>query len=273
MNNASVLIQGGLGNQMFQLAAAYVYAQDTGRKLEIASKKTYDDGRATYWDTFLQKWKPYLVETLGENYSRWIQEPATNYIPIPLMPNVNMYLDGYFQTYKYFEHRKDEIRQLFAPPQSLVTDIQKKYTYLLENRDRVVIVHARRTDYCKNPGMIAFHGPLTKEYYQDTTNLMLEIVKDPIFVLCSDDPTFWTSNLLEIPAFKNNLLYFLEGEDDIHTLTLFIQFQYFILANSSFSWWGAYLANPKQVFVPSKWFGPTGPKDYKDIYYPDWDKI
>lgn len=273
MSNITVLVQGGLGNQIFQLAVAYTYAKDTGRKLEIAKKKTYDDGRATYWDTYLHRFKEYLVDAIGSDYKIWREELETKYTHIPINFVGNIYLHGYYQTYKYFEHRKEEIRQLFAPSEELLRDIQKKYSYLLENRERVVVVHARRTDYCKNPGMIAFHGPLTKEYYQDTTSLMLEHVKDPIFLLCSDDPTFWTTNMLEIPAFKNNLLYFLVGEDDIHTLALFTQFQYFILANSSFSWWGAYLANSKQVFAPSKWFGPSGIKDYKDIYYPDWDKI
>lgn len=273
MSYATALIQGGLGNQMFQLAVAYTYAMDTGRKLEIARNKTYDDGRATYWSSFLKAWEPYLVDTIQPNYKIWKEEAETKYTPIPSNFDGNIYLHGFYQSAKYIDHRKEEIRAMFAPSDAVLEKLHKKYAFLLENRDRVVIVHARRTDYCKNQHMIDFHGPLTKEYYQDTTSLMLDIVKDPIFVLCSDDSTFWTQNLHSIPAFQNNLLYFLWGEDDIHTLALFMQFQYFILANSTFGWWGAYLADTKQVFVPSKWFGPKGPQYYKDIYCPEWDKI
>jgi hypothetical protein len=88
-------------------------------------------------------------------------------------------------------------------------------------------------------------------------------------LLCSDDVNFWK----ETNLFHDKRHFLLEGEDEVTTLALLSQFSYFILANSTFSWWGAWLADTKHVIAPMKWFGPTGPPSYQDIYMPEWEKV
>jgi hypothetical protein len=63
--------------------------------------------------------------------------------------------------------------------------------------------------------------------------------------------------------------------DEIRTLALLQQFNWFIIANSTFSWWAAWLSDapPENVYAPVAWFGPTGPKNYADIYEPGWNRI
>jgi hypothetical protein len=135
----------------------------------------------------------------------------------------------------------------------------------LEKKDRIVVVHARRTDYCEKAD---FHGPLTIDYYQKALERMK--VENPYFLLCSDDVNYWKN---ENKLFEHRDHYLLEGEEDITTLALFSNFFYFIIANSTFSWWGAWMAEAKHVIAPSKWFGPTGVKKYEDIYVKSWERI
>ena len=94
---------------------------------------------------------------------------------------------------------------------------------------------------------------------------MCEIVSNPIFLLVSDESQYWN----EID-FNKTEFFILNNEDEINTIGLIQQFKYFIIANSSYSWWGAWLSDPKMVIAPSKWFGPIGPQNYKDIYIPSW---
>jgi hypothetical protein len=103
---------------------------------------------------------------------------------------------------------------------------------------------------------------------------MCQSVSNPIFLLSSDDSNFWIDLLETIPEFDSGNIYILNNENEINTLTLLRQFNYFIIANSTFSWWAAWLANDvKRVIAPSKWFGPTGPQNYKDIYIPSWELV
>jgi hypothetical protein len=99
-------------------------------------------------------------------------------------------------------------------------------------------------------------------------------VKNPIFLLSSDDPTFWLSVISEVPELYNNFIYILNNENEINTLALLQQFHYFIIANSTFSWWASWLSSDvRDIIAPSKWFGPTGPQNYKDIYLSEWELI
>jgi hypothetical protein len=149
-----------------------------------------------------------------------------------------------------------------------IDPIRKRYAFLLENRSRVIVLHARRTDYLKNEEMIQIHGPLSPDYYEAALQRMKESVIQPILLLISDDPTFWNSVHLSAHEY-----YIVTHESDIHTLILMQQFHYFIIANSSFSWWGTWLADAKRIIAPAKWFGPKGPTNYEDIYEDSWERI
>ena len=267
----SVIIKGGLGNQLFQIAAAYAYARKEGGTLQILHKEQNGD-RPVYWDTILQRLKPYLVPSIPPHMIYWNESLPTMYQSIPSLTSQGVLLDGYRQTSNYFynDEIQKEIRELFAPSSTLMTEVSARYSFLLENKDRVVVVHARRTDYLRNQTMIDIHGPLSSSYYKEAIRRMKEKVQNPIWLLTSDDNRYWMEIEKELDIHAPVILM---NESDIHTFALLQQFQHVIMSNSTFIWWCAWMADAKHVITPSKWFGPTGPYPYDDIYEDHWEKI
>ena len=272
----SVNMMGGLGNQMFQLATAYAYAKQNNGKLIVLRNKKESDGRSLYWDNMLYRFQEFLVDKLPEGLEQWYESGSTEFSIIPLLTNKGLHINGYLQSPKYFGNNviQEEIRDLFKPSETTMCNIQSRYNLLLKNKDRIVVVHARRTDYLKNQHIINFHGPLSIDYYNEAIKKMSNEIEDPIFILVSDDPSFWSSVINELPQLNNRNIYILDNDNEIIVLALLQQFQHFIIANSTFSWWAAWLSkDTKKVIAPSKWFGPTGPQNYKDIYMPSWELI
>jgi hypothetical protein len=267
---------GGLGNQMFQLASAYAYSKKYNGNLKILKNKREEDGRSLYWDSLLSNFNKYIVDRIQIDLVQWNEKSPTEYSIIPPLTNKGIYLNGYLQSPKYFEDEltQNEIRNLFKPPKKYIDVVVNKYKSLIENKERIIVVHARRTDYLKNQQMIETHGPLTVEYYKESINKICQRVKNPFFLLISDDSSFWLSILNDISELVENEIYILNDENEVNTFILLQQFHNFIIANSTFSWWGAWMANePKIVYAPSKWFGPAGPKNYTDIYISNWNLI
>jgi hypothetical protein len=272
----SVNIMGGLGNQMFQLATAYAYAKQNNGKLTVLRNKKEADGRSLYWDNMLYRFQEFLVDTLPDGLEQWYESGPTELCIIPALPSNGIFLNGYLQSPKYFGDNtiQEEIKELFKPSSSTISNIQSRYNLLLKNKERVVVIHARRTDYLKSQDNINFHGPLSIDYYNEAIKKMLNEIEDPIFILAADDSSFWSSVINELPQLNNRNIYIIDDDNEIRTLALLQQFQYFIIANSTFSWWATWLSHDtKKVIAPSKWFGPTGPQNYKDIYMPSWELI
>jgi len=256
----SVNIMGGLGNQLFQIATAYAYAKKENGVLQIVKKR--DNGnRPVYWDVF-RKLSPYLVETIPI-LEQWYEKDATIYTEIGPLVYPGKYLNGYLQSSKYFTNFHSEIKELFTDER--INYIKTTYTHLYDNLERVIVVHARRTDYITFKEV---HGPLDTTYYKNALNQMIPKVDNPILVLTSDDNTFWD----EIPDIKN-YNHIIINDTDINTFHLLRHFNNFIMSNSSFIWWIVWLSNAKNVIAPSKWFGPAGPTQYEDIYEANWTRI
>jgi hypothetical protein len=272
----TVNIMGGLGNQMFQLATAYSYAKKYNGNLKILRNKYENDGRPLYWDTILKGFKKFLVDTIPSGLPEWKEKDATEYSIIEPLTKKGLYLRGYLQSPLYFSdlETQKEIKELFKPTDDLLNIIYNKYKLLIENKDRIVVLHARRTDYLRNQDIINFHGPLSVDYYLTAIKRFTEIVANPIFVLVSDDSSFWVSVINNSLELNTSNTYILDNENEINTFVLLQQFKYFAIANSTFSWWASWMSsNLKKVIAPSKWFGPTGPKNYKDLYMPYWELI
>jgi hypothetical protein len=273
MTVLTINIMGGLGNQMFQLASAYAYAKKYNYTLVILRNKLFYDKRPLYWNNILQKWQKYLVDTLPNTLSLWNEEIATKYTPIPQAPANGLYLRGYYQSSKYFydNNIKSEIKELMKPSQILFDEVNMKYNYLLSNRDRVIVTHARRTDYLKFSDI---HGPLSTDYYISAIDKMIEKISNPIFLLTSDDNNFWNELKESYPKLNNYEQFILNNETDINSMVLLQQFSYYIMSNSTFIWWCVWLSdNLKYAITPSKWFGPKGPQEYDDIYEESWEKF
>lgn len=261
-------ITGGLGNQLFQIACAYAYSRITNGKLEIPHIKSIKN-RQVYWDTLLRKVKRYLVTDLDTSQMEIFTETnALMYKNIGLLSSKGKNLVGYFQTSKYFynDEIKNEIKELFRPEQEFIDQVSSKYGYILNQdsvRDRVVVVHSRRTDYLS---LGSYYNILDSNYYKKAISIMTERVNNPIFLLCGDDNKFWEN-------IKNDISsqYIILEENVILTFTLLQQFNNFIMANSTFIWWCVWLSkDSKNVIAPSRWFGSSGPSQYSDIYESSW---
>jgi hypothetical protein len=255
-----IFINGGLGNQLFQLAAAieFSYKYDMDLKIICCTENI----RSYYWKS----------EQLLANFGAWLEspphdillyeEPTFPFTEIPSPPpNENIMIKGYFQSPKYFPTFIDTFKNFLSFPTGVEKNIINKYGNIFTS-DHVVI-HARRGDYLK---LADIHRPLTEEYY----SAAISTIKANKYILISDDPEFWNSDEM---SFKNSetteRITF--NEDEITTLYLMSKSHNLIIANSSFSWWGAFLAGPNaQVVAPAKWFGPAGPPVWKDIYMSHW---
>jgi hypothetical protein len=271
MTIVSVNIMGGLGNQLFQIAAAYAYSKKENCKLEIINKKN-NYNRPLYWDNLLKNIKPYLVEHLPESLEHWYENKAAQFNEIKKIPILGIYLIGYYQSSKYFynDKIKEEIRNLFKSDNNLVDEIRNKYRYLCENSERVIVIHARRTDYLQYSDI---HGPLDGSYYKKAIDSMIKKISNPIFILTADDNNFWNEIKSDIATVFNYEHIIIDKESEINTFILLQQFNNFIMSNSTFIWWCVWLSNYKNVIVPSRWFGPAGPSPYEDIYENDWERI
>lgn len=272
----SIVLMGGLGNQLFQIAAGYTYARRHQAQFHILDRPPVG-GRPSYWDSLLIRCRPYLISDLPPLLP-WEQGDATVYRPIPpplpLSSSPGVLLNGYFQTSKYFPSASDRTRihRLFKPPSEIEHAVQYDYAALLRISHRVVVVHARRTDYITHA---AFHGPLPMSYYRKAVDQVRSTVEDPFFLLCSDDPTFWSTLATDLPEVHARPHTILQGETDIRTFALLSHFRHFIISNSTFMWWVVWMAEqraPANVIAPQKWFGPMGLPNWEDLYEPSWHR-
>lgn len=274
----SATLMGGLGNQLFQIAASYTYARQHGALFRLLDCPPLG-GRSSYWDTLLRRFRPLLVSELP-SLLPWKQGPATVYHPIPAPPGSSssssergLLLEGYFQTSKYFPTMwdRERIHHLFRPPSEIEHAVQYAYPSLLRITHRVIVLHARRTDYLTHA---TFHGPLPMSYYRQAVDRILPRVEEPFFLLCGDDPSFWSSLATDLPA-VHVCPHLVLQESDIRTFALLIHFRNFVLSNSTFMWWVAWMAEqiaPTKVIAPQQWFGPSGLPDWEDLYEPHWER-
>ena len=261
-----------IGNHFFQFATGYAYAKKTGRKLILPRHNLHPECefyRKLYvYNDWYASWSRY-VEDIPAGELAIYKEPHYSFSEIPVVPYNTIVLAGYFQSPKYFASYKDEIKTLFKPTEEIKQACLNKWGHLMlgDNMD-MVLVHARRTDYLK-PQNIAIHNPLPPSYYHNAFAEIKKHVANPFFVLVSDDPSYWDSVTIPGPNTRIN-----EANSAI-TLYFMTHFKNYIISNSTFAWWGAYLSTKREplVIAPEKWFGPAGFQDYHDIYEPEWIKI
>ncbi len=268
----TVSLMGGLGNQLFQVAAAYAHARRHGGRLVLAEAKQVEDGRPMYWSSVLWRFRHFLhagPSPLFIKPAHW-EPAATEYAAIPRPCSLGQRLMGYYQSPKYFQSASKELRALFAPGADCLATVRERYSDLLEMRERVVVVHARRGDYVK---AAAHHGPLEPAYYERAMQCTQQKVRNPLYLLVSDEPMWWMQVMSEIPQLQQHAFRILMETDEVVTFALLQQFSAFIVANSSYSWWTAWLAEGNPVIAPAAWFGPEGPKQWEDIYMNHWVRV
>jgi hypothetical protein len=258
---------GRLANQMFQYASLKGIAKNIGADIIIPNHtQAVDDGignmlRTELFDSFDLRVN---VGLLNNGHSPVVQERFFHFDGelFRMCPD-HVSLQGYFQTEKYFKHIEDEIREDFTFKDEILNPCKE----MIVSVDNPLALHVRRTDYVSNS---ANHPPCSLEYYKTALN---QFDSDRNVIVFSDDPT-WCQ---EQELFSDDRFMISENKDNRIDLCLMSLCDDFIIANSTFSWWGAWLSanKDKKVIAPFQWFGTGYTKDHdtKDLIPDGWTRI
>jgi len=249
MNFTTAPLRGRLGNLLFQIGATCTYAKLTNKK-----------GIFTHSDTSLQYKENILrnVEFVQNHNVRFLKlKLPFQYEPIPLVENENVYLGGsYFQSEKYLD--KKLMIEMFKMKPEEKEYILSKYPDISER----VSIHVRRGDYLQ----VQYAHPIipVETFY----NKALELFPGKKIMIFSDDIPWCKEN------FKTEDTIFVSEPSDYIEIYMMSLCSDNIIANSSFSWWGAYLnENPqRKVIVPEPWF-TNDAYNARDIVPDSWTKI
>ncbi len=285
-----VKINGGLGNQLFQYAAGRALAERHGTELALDlswfdnrpggnTPRKYELHRypiqarvTTAIEQFLCSfYQGRIIRRIPFLPRRWhhFREKHFQYDSRYTTLPDQVYLDGYWQSSRYFEGIENIIRkelQPFTLPGKANSDLMDAMAH-----SSSVALHIRRGDYLSNPTAINYHGVCSLDYYHAAIEFMVEKLQNPTFYIFSDDLAWAKANLnIQHPVHyvANN-----SGDNAFQDLHLISSCKNQIIANSSFSWWGAWL-NPdpiKIVIAPKRWFSVA---KNTDTLYPDgWIKL
>ena len=249
-----VRILGGLGNQLFQYAYAKSLASKGYKvKIDITAFKNYklhggyqlhefkiDLPEASKWESFIAKY----------GFTIPLKEKSLLFQERFLKPKKNAYIKGYFQTEKYFnEIRPILLKQFVVKKQLASSTIQ--YLEEITIKKNTCAIHIRRGDYILDEKANKVHGICDLNYYKEAIKLIREKCGDVHFFVFSDDIN-WVKKNLKI----KNAVYIdhqVIPHEDLHLMSLC---KHNITANSSFSWWAAWLNQHKNkiVIAPKNWF-------------------
>ena len=250
---------GRLGNQMFQYAALYGVARRNGYGFCIPAPSeglqislTFPAVRARPTDA-----NPYAPQ-ISERHFHFDEDIAA------ACPD-GVDLVGYFQSERYFDDARDQIRAEFAFEDQVVAASRR----IMESLGgEAISLHVRRTDYVT---LSDIHPPCGLDYYQRA----LERLPQEAPVVVFSDDLDWCR---EQDLFQGDRFGLSEGRSAAEDMCLMSMCRRHVIANSSFSWWGAWL-NPdpdKQVIAPAQWFGTTGytsSHDTRDLVPEAWARI
>lgn len=284
---------GGLGNQMFQYATGRALAMRnrTELRLDISDFVDYDlhqgfevcrifnvdvqaatnDNRSELlgWQASAKVRKMLIKTKLSDCLGNraWVKEPHFNYWPRVEKVNDNAYLEGYWQSEKYFLEAEAEIRKDFTFIQPFT---EKNFEVASQIKQvSAVSLHIRRGDYVSNLKAAETHGLCSLDYYQAAIQYIIVWVDTPYFFIFSDDIA-WARENLKI-TFPCQYIDHNQGAESYNDMRLMSLCQHHIIANSSFSWWGAWL-NPRQekiVVAPKRWFA-NKLTDVQDLLPKKW---
>lgn len=291
-------LNGGLGNQMFQYAAGKRLAAKNGAELKIDTSalgkeraagvtRKYNlhvfdiaDNFATEDEiTLIKKGRDGLVSAVKKKLGfktgsfegkSFIAEKHFNFDPEILTLGNNIYLQGYWQSEKYFADIEDVIRKDFTVKIPPMEENQKMMDQITSQNS--TSLHIRRGDYVSDEKTHQFHGICSLDYYSRGAKMIAEKNPDVRLFIFSDDISWAKENLkLDFP------MTFVDINDDEHNyedMRLMSKCRHHIVANSSFSWWGAWLnPNPEKIVIaPKKWFTDSN-VDTSDLIPETWTRI
>ncbi|MEM9851147.1 MAG: alpha-1,2-fucosyltransferase [Pseudomonadota bacterium] len=279
----AVRIRGGLGNQLFQYACARALAlrrgvdvgldtrdwsrtQQHGLALNHFAIRTADPGRLppARADGLA------AIRGLNSRYRRYKERDAA-YDPALADLPAWTWLTGYWQSERYFANHETAIRAdltITTPPGAETTRVAQEIADAT-----AVSLHIRRGDYVAHAKAAAAHGILPLDYYvRAAETIAARIGQQPVIYAFSDDPK-WVRDNLKLP-YPLRFVTHNDRQTNYDDLRLMATCRHHIIANSSFSWWGAWLdPRPDKIVVaPKRWFG-TADRDNPDITPPSWLRL
>lgn len=198
----------------------------------------------------------------------YVQQKENEFVAIPYSKDI--YLDGYFQSEKYFKHIREELLSDFAFPLLDESNQKLKDKMLKENS---VSIHVRRGDYVSVKKSLDYHGVLSLQYYKKALEVLnSKSGEEKTYYIFSDDPQFIKDNFGFLPQYE-----FVEGnrgKDSWKDMALMQACKHHIVANSSFSWWGAWLSDRRGVTIaPSDWLNSHVSFDIHDFIPNEWEIV
>lgn len=295
LNKKIIKLNGGLGNQMFQYAFAcalqnkfatdvkfdFSYFEDVKSNQEVTTRKfelgvfTFNCEEASKEDLAnirKPRFKSKLKNTIAKKSPKafdinYVREKNNTAYDKSLLKDYYLYFEGYFQNEKYFKQIRNDLIEKFSLKEPLDEQNQSALNKIKETNS--ISIHIRRGDYVTLDYVNKIHGVCPVEYYKKAIEYIANKVKSPHFFIFSDDIKWVIENLkIEYPY---TVVDFNQDKGWLD-MNLMKQCKHNIIANSSFSWWGAWLnINPKKIVVaPKKW---TAKKQKCDIVPKNWTRL
>lgn len=270
----TIFLKGGLGNQLFQIFTLIAYSIENKHPFfllndTILGLNSGSTVRYTFWDTFLIHLKKF---TMYKNTNEFmvIREKNFQYNKLPVINNVNIILDGYFQSPKYFQEYLPQICKLIHLKE-LRDEVKQEYN--LENLNKAGFFHFRRGDYLK---LQHIHPVMDIEYYKRA----YQIIKDDIeilYIFCEENDYIDVKTMVDEMTEINVPIKFIDFNiPDWKQLLLMSCIPNRIIPNSTFSFWGAYFGDiflPGKTIFPKIWFGPSLQHNTIDLCPKHWIKL
>lgn len=292
-----IKLQGGLGNQMFQYAFGRYLSLKNNSKLVLDLSflikrpvgvdytfRNYElsefDIKADIQNTTNKLYQNILSKIIGKfkilQLLNVVKFPVIifqkDFKPLKkyLNFNGNYYLDGFWQSELFFKEFETQIRQDFIFKSEIHNQCKSFVSEIYHNNS--VCLHIRRGDFLKNKENKNTHGLCSVDYYKKAINYINENVENPVFFVFTDDFQ-WSKS-----EFKNDNFKFFDFQDfqsnAVLNLQIMTQCKHFIISNSSFSWWAAWLSENKNkvVIAPKTWFADKN-IDFSNVVPEDWIKF
>ena len=250
---------GRLGNQMFQFAALKGIARNRGYEYCFPPSRNENE-----WKDH-QLLIPFKLTNTNQLNIQYIDKDRPTVVENSFCFDANLFnncpdwvsLHGFFQTEKYFKHIKDELKGDFEFKDEILEPCKE----MISGLNGPISLHIRRTDYITNPN----HTALSLDYYE---RALREFDNNATILVFSDNPEWCNQQEL----FSDDRFLIAEGNSNYVDLCLMTLCSGHIIANSSFSWWGAWLSNSKKIVAPKDWFKGSENEhlDTSDIIPNEW---
>ena len=270
-------LKGGLGNQLFQIFAVIAYSLKHSQPFKFVYTELVPSctPRHSYWESFLKSLKAFTINAYPSTNTKIIRYPDMDYRELPVSSSEHTIFDGFFQSYKYFEERQNDIFRLIQLEKQK-TECFAKHNMNLKN---TIAMHFRLGDY-KHLGH--FHPIMGFNYYKNALTYILsscQYQKWNVVYFCEAEDNNEVINIINCLAEVFPLLTFEKASDqmaDWEQILLMSGCTHNIIANSSFSWFAAYFNSNKDKIVcyPNVWFCGSGSNiRVDDLFPPSWQKI